>query len=251
MGKPLALIFQEEYITVPEIVEKFAQTYHIAIREPGSGKRKKDRVNTTYKTIYQHIKRDLDEAVDRGDGGDTAKIKAEAGKRGDLYARELVYQIVNNTSAKSLLYMADQAAQKEHERWRVQAQNVKQQYVEQREAGLFDPEQESPLTFIIKDNRIVKDKNWENAVAASQQGIETALREEFEKKKLEIMEDYIFRHLIDLNEELLKYDISAELTYDPTDDRDGEKLQALERLKNMQNYYSIRKKDKKEDGGQV
>ena len=28
MGKPLALIFQEEYITVPEIVEKFAQTYH-------------------------------------------------------------------------------------------------------------------------------------------------------------------------------------------------------------------------------
>ena len=65
------------------------------------------------------------------------------------------------------------------------------------------------------------------------------------------MEDYIFRHLIDLNEELLKYDISAEITYDPTDDRDGEKLQALERLKNMQNYYSIRKKDKKEDGGQV
>lgn len=49
------------------------------------------------------------------------------------------------------------------------------------------------------------------------------------------MEDYIFRHLIDLDEELLKCDISAEFTYDPTDDRDGEKLQAIERLKNMQN----------------
>ena len=246
-----ALTFEKEYLTIPQIVEKFAQTYHIAIREPGSGKRKKDRVNTTYKTIYQHIKRDLDDAVDRGDGGDKAKIKAEAGKRGDLYAKELVYQIVNNTSAKSLIYMADQATQKERERWQTRAQYVKQQYEEQREAGLLEPEEESPLTFILKDNRIVKGKNWEKAVAASQQGIDTALREAFEKKKLEIMVDYIFHHLIDLNEELLKYDISAEFTYDPTDDRDGEKLQAMERLKNMQNYYSIRKKDKKKDGGQV
>lgn len=243
--------FEKEYLTIPEIVEKIAETYHITIREPNSGKRKKDRINTTYRTIYQHIKRDLDAAVDRGEGGDKSVIKAEAGKRGDLYARELVYQIVNNISAKSLIHMADQATQKERERWRTRAQHVKQQYEEQREAGLLDPEQESPLTFIIKDNRIVKDKNWEIAVAASQQGIEIALKEEFEKKKLEIIEDFIFRHLIDLNEELLKCDISAEFTYDPTDDRDGEKLQAIERLKNMQNYYSIPKKGKKEDGEQV
>ena len=64
------------------------------------------------------------------------------------------------------------------------------------------------------------------------------------------MEDDIFRHLIDLNKELLKYNISAEYTYDPTDDRAGEKLQAIESLKNMQNYYFIRNKDKKEDGEQ-
>ena len=103
MGEPLVLIFDQEYLSIPEIVERFAEVYHIEIRDIGSGKRKKDCVNSTYKTIYQHIKRDLDEAVDRGEGGDNAIIKAAAGKRGDRYARELVYRVLNNKSVNQFM----------------------------------------------------------------------------------------------------------------------------------------------------
>ena len=251
MGEPLVLIFDQEYLSIPEIVERFAEVYHIEIRDIGSGKRKKDCVNSTYKTIYQHIKRDLDEAVDRGEGGDNAIIKAAAGKRGDRYARELVYRVLNNKSVKSLMYLADQAKQTERQCWQKKAHQVMQQFKELRAAGLLEPEKELPLKLTLENNQFVKDENWERMIALSQQGIDITLEEEFQKKKLEIMMDYIFRYCIDINEGLLKNDISADFVYDPTDDEDGEKLEAIERLKNLQNYYSIPKKDKRENGGQV
>lgn len=251
MREPVALTFEKNYLTIPEIVEKFAQTYHITIRNADNGKRKKGRVNSTYRTIYQHIKRDLDAAVDRGEGGVKACIKAGEKKRGDRYSRELVYLVVNNTSLKGLMYMADKAKQKAREMWTERAQEVMQQYEALRQAGAFEPEQEPPLTLTMEGNRIVHDEKWEKSATLSQRGIEIALEDELKKKKYEIMMDYIFRCCIDLDEELLKCDISAEFTYDPTDDAEGEKLEAIERLSNLQSYYSIRKKGKKEDGGQV
>ena len=47
MREPVALTFEKNYLTIPEIVEKFAQTYHSTIRNADSGKRKKGRNNST------------------------------------------------------------------------------------------------------------------------------------------------------------------------------------------------------------
>lgn len=244
MGEPLVLIFDQEYLSIPEIVERFAEVYHIEIRDIGSGKRKKDCVNSTYKTIYQHIKRDLDEAVDRGEGGDNAIIKAAAGKRGDRYARELVYRVLNNKSVKSLMYLADQAKQTERQCWQRKAHQAMQQFMELRAAGLLEPQEEFPLKLTMENNQFVEDENWERALERSERGHKLALEEEFQKKKLEIIMDYIFRYCINVNEGLLKNDIDAEYTYDPTDDEYGEKLEAIERLKDLQKYYSVRKYEK-------
>ncbi len=251
MSEPLVLIFDQEYLTIPEIVERFAEVYHIEIRNIGSGKRKKDRVNSTYKTIYQHIKRDLDEAVDRGEGGDNAIIKAEAGKRGDRYARELVDRVLKNKSEKSLMYMADQAKQKERHDREINAHQNMQEYEKLLKAGRLDPQEEIPLKLTLENNQFVADENWKRDVERSELGHKLTMEYELEKKKFEIIMDYIFRYCINFNEELLKYDIEAEYVYNPIDDEDGEALQAIERLKNVQNYYSIRKDGKKKDGEQV
>lgn len=109
---------------------------------------------------------------------------------------------------------------------------------------MLEPQEEFPLKLTMENSQFVEDENWERALERSERGHKLALEEEFQKKKLEIIMDYIFRYCINVNEGLLKNDIDAEYTYDPTDDEYGEKLEAIERLKDLQKYYSVRKCEK-------
>lgn len=142
------------------------------------------------------------------------------------------------------MYLADQAKQTERQCWQRKAHQAMQQFMELRAAGLLEPQEEFPLKLTMENSQFVEDENWERALERSERGHKLALEEEFQKKKLEIIMDYIFRYCINVNEGLLKNDIDAEYTYDPTDDEYGEKLEAIERLKDLQKYYSVRKCEK-------
>lgn len=247
MNAPMVPVFAEEYVTIRKIVEEIARIYHIKIREPNSGKRHKDCFNNTYRMMRQHIKRDLDAKIDIGAYNEDDFIKSPPGKRRHQYQRDFVYKVLSDKSLKDFEYLANKARQDEANFWREQAREIKKNYDNiMNDAADCSAAAQEDTCFPLKmeNGLIVEDENWKKLAQKSQQAIVDRLEEIFQEKKDEIIKDYILRHCINLNENLLRHDISSEFTYSPANNDDGRDLQAIHRLKDLQNYYSIREKTK-------
>lgn len=216
MGKYHAIQLKKEYYTIPEVVDLVAEKFNITVREnSGKTNRKKGKRNDIYNNIRMFIYRHLqDEVGYEPDGVNYIKEP----KRKDKYSREVVDKVVNvDFFARLCKYYADPETQKEFAE--------PEQMADEYRAMLEDGRLEAFFEGLQKEDYEDFDLDYE-------------LGRRVYTHKLDIAADFICKYFIQIDEELLKHDLTLNLLFDPLKPTpDG--MLAAKRLKDVGNYYQL------------
>ena len=206
------VIFEEDYYTLPEAIELICETFGISFN---TIKRRNEKGVIEYKTIYQHLRRELESI--RPVGPDD--IRKEPGKRNMRFSRGMLNYAVNDKLFPWFCEQAERISQEEFKRWKEYRKNNRQAYADFMEKVRQEGPGRSSAHFEVD--------GW--------------LDEMFRRHKLEIALEFIFENCIELDEELLRKDIAMSFFADEFDPSPVDEV-AMERLKDNKNYYACRKK---------
>lgn len=199
------VVFEEDFYTIPEAIEKISDTFELHLR--GGQDRKH------YKTIYQRLWRELG-AMKLTEGKDMIRES----KRKTKYSNTILSAVINHGLYSWLCEISKNKEYEDFTKWKNRAQKYGRKYQEiMATADQIDAmEQSSSLSMA------------------------DVVETEFQKRKLEIALDYIFSHCIELHETLLRTDIENDFCLDEAAPSAYD-LMVNERLQNKKNYYTIKK----------
>ncbi len=211
--------FEKAEYTLPEIIDLIAECYNICIYE--ESKRSKRKVkNQTYFSIYQFIKRKLDEAV-IDETGEDPKSQDSTGRK-TKYSAELIDELVNQKQGEYFTNLANQERRQALIRYEELAKKWRQEF----EDGTYG-DFENELNKYREEMR-GPDHEAEHNIASM-----------FQQYKFDILMDIVFHHLIILDEKKLRTDLSIALTFGDNDP-DVKDMEAMDHLTDKRNYYKWR-----------
>lgn len=212
--------FEKEEYTLPEIIDLIAEYYDICVYQ--ENKKTKRRVkNRTYSSIYQFIKRKLEDEI-----GDDVKSKDSTGRK-TKFPVEVISKVINCEQGAYFTYLASQERQKELNRYGEQAKKLRQEIKD----GIC-VDFESELNEYRKEMR------------STEHEAERYIESMFRQRKFDILMDIVFNHLIILDEAKLRTDLSIALTFGDNDP-DVKDMEAMDHLSNNRNYYKWRTEELK------
>lgn len=224
------VFFKEQAYTIPEIIEQIAECYSISIYDPENIKngaspkksKKRGHKNQTYRTIYQIIKRKMDEIIQSEEihMPDQQKSKGRKTK----YPVDLVNRVVNRELSSYFAKRLNEKEKRDLAEYEERAKKLKEDF----ENGTYG------------DFQAELDKQSENMQGTTCEA-DLQIAAMLQHRKFEILMDIVFNHLIVLNEDKLKADLTIALTFgdNPPEGRD---IKAMDDLTDNRKYYKWRTK---------
>lgn len=198
------LVFEEGYYTLPQAIQKIAETFGLSL----NNKESRD-----YKTIYQRLRREM-EAVNL-DG--TEHIRKNSQRKTE-YSSVILNVVVSKKLYIWLCRMAEKIDRTEFEDWKKRVKRYGEPYGE-----------------------IMTLEELKNRPVDVSEMVESEFQRRKHAIAMDFLLDYIFSECIELNEKLLREDIEYDLCLD--EDTISERdLMVNERLQNHKNYYTVKKR---------
>lgn len=218
-GRGSYVFFEKEEYTLPEIINLVARQYDITI---GTTNRKTKRMikNSNYFTIYQKIKRKLDEIIDEEE---TGIAQQNLGGRQTKYPTELVNRVVNDDLGIYFTKFASEERAKVLKKYGERADELSEEF-----------ENNSYYAFQAE-----LDDYWKEEMQRPEYESERIVYGMLQNFKFDILMDIIFKHLIFLDEDKLKFDLTFSLTFEDNPP-DSKGLEIMDHLADKRNYYKWR-----------